>query len=511
MSTEEIKLLLSDVLPAVDFDSDFLFSELDSLGVTTILYVLSEKYGIMLDAQDVTPKNFKSVESIAKMVLTKMSMENKIKQFAKTTPDKVAVICGEDSMTYSQLWDAIVQKAEALKAEGLKPHCAHVFRTNQDISFLVTYCAVHCLQAVAVPVEHSATDEIVASVRKEVDNYAFPNDVADTLFTTGSTGKPKGVMLSYTSLTSCAESFIVDFQFDSELLFIVSGPLNHIATLFKITPTLCSGGTLCILDGLKDMNAFFQVFDLPFKKFATFMVPASLRILMKYSYEKLCSLAPKIAFIETGAAPIMKEDMELLSKALPHSRLYNGYGATEIGCAAAYNFNDGKYMEGCIGRPFKNAIVEIDEDGTIVVSGPGIMSGYINDEENTRKVLVDGKIHMSDLAYFDEDGMIHLTGRVGDLINVGGYKVSPLEVESVASSFPGITDCICVASKHPIIGPALKLIVATDKETFDKHALAVYIKSKLEAYKVPTMYEVVDAIRYTYNGKKDRKSYKEEL
>ena len=139
------------------------------------------------------------------------------------------------------------------------------------------------------------------------------------------------------------------------------------------------------------------------------------------------------------------------------------------------------------------------------------MSGYINDEENTRKVLVDGKIHMSDLAYFDEDGMIHLTGRVGDLINVGGYKVSPLEVESVASSFPGIKDCICVASKHPIIGPALKLIVATDKETFDKHALAVYIKSKLEVYKVPTMYDVVDAIRYTYNGKKDRKSYKEEL
>ena len=105
--------------------------------------------------------------------------------------------------------------------------------------------------------------------------------------------------------------------------------------------------------------------------------------------------------------------------------------------------------------------------------------------------------------------MIHLTGRAGDVINVGGFKINPVEVEGVAASFPGIKDCICVASTHPVIGPALKLIVACEKDVpFDKHALAVFIKSKLEAHKVPTMYEVVDAIQYTYNGKKDRKYYR---
>ena len=141
----------------------------------------------------------------------------------------------------------------------------------------------------------------------------------------------------------------------------------------------------------------------------------------------------------------------------------------------------------------------------------GVMSGYLNDEENTRTVLADGRIHTSDTGYFDEEGLIHLTGRVGDVINVGGFKVNPVEAENAASSFPGMKDCICVAGQHPVVGRVLKLIVALEPGTeFDKHALAVYIKSKLEAYKVPTMYEVVDAIRYTYNGKKDRKSYKEE-
>ena len=347
------------------------------------------------------------------------------------------------------------------------------------------------------------------SICHEVESYEFPVGVSDTLFTTGTTGKSKGAMLSELCLTSCSENFQERFPFSDKLLFIISGPLNHIASLFKINPTLCAGGTICILDGLKDMNAFFKTFDLPFEQFAAFLVPASLRIIMQYSYEKLCSLADKIAFIETGAAPISKADMEMLSKALPHSRLFNGYGATEFGCAAAYDFNDGRYIEGCIGRPFKNAVVEIGPDSNLIISGFGVMSGYVNDEETTRAVLADGRIHTSDLGYFDEEGMIHLTGRAGDVINVGGFKINPVEVEGVAAAFPGIKDCICVASTHPVIGPALKLIVACEKDVpFDKHALAVFIKSKLEAHKVPTMYEVVDAIQYTYNGKKDRKFYR---
>ena len=66
-------------------------------------------------------------------------------------------------------------------------------------------------------------------------------------------------------------------HFHKDLLFIVSGPLNHIASLFKIHPILSAGGTVCILDGIKDINAFFKVFDLPYEHFATFLVPASIR------------------------------------------------------------------------------------------------------------------------------------------------------------------------------------------------------------------------------------------
>lgn len=69
---ERIKVLLEDVLPLVDLDSDFLFAELDSLGVTTIMMVLSSEYGIQLDAVDATPKNLKNLDSIVAMVQKKL-------------------------------------------------------------------------------------------------------------------------------------------------------------------------------------------------------------------------------------------------------------------------------------------------------------------------------------------------------------------------------------------------------------------------------------------------------
>ncbi len=520
MNRQDIFDLLSDALPSVDFESDFLFSELDSLSVATILLVLSQKYDIQLDSTDATPRNLKSIDSIAKMVDRKCRMRfmaghhtllESIREYASSQPGKPAAVCGSDSITYSALWERIVAKAGQLREDGLLPHRPFVFRASQDIEFLVTYCAVHYLNAVAVPLEHNASEANFRAVCNEVDAHTFADDIADTLYTTGTTGKSKGVMLSEIALVSCADNFIADLHFTSDLLFIISGPLNHIASLFKIHPVLTVGGTICILDGLRDMNAFFDVFNLPFNKFATFMVPASLRLIMQFSYDRLASVAGKMDFIETGAAPITRADMERLSKALPDTRMYNTYGGTEIGAVCTYNFNDGKYMEGCIGRPMKNSSVKVTEDGSVVVSGWTIMSGYVADSVETAKVIQDGEIHGADLGYQDSDGMIHLTGRSGDVINVGGFKVNPVEVENATASHPSVKECVCIECQHPVIGTALKLLVVpADGYVLDKQALARHIKSLLDSYKVPSFYEPVNSINRTYNGKLDRKSYRQQ-
>lgn len=437
-----------------------------------------------------------------------MTLEQSIYNNSISSPNKVAAICGDEQITYFDLWENIKSTAAILEKEGLQKNRPYVFTSTQDINFIITYCAVHHLGAIAVPLEAGAADERIKSIQDEVTKCEFSDDITDILYTTGTTGKAKGVMLSSTCLEACADNFIHDLHFTSELLFIISGPLNHIASLFKMHPVLTIGGTVCILDGLKDLNAFFDIFNLPYRKFATFLVPASIRMLLQFSYDEIAKVSDKIDFIETGAAPITRSDMQQLAEALPNSRLYNTYGGTEIGCVSTYNFNDGKYMEGCIGRPMKNSSVEVTEDGNVIVSGKTIMSGYVNDEQNTRQVLRDGKIHGSDLGYVDESGMIHLKGRQGDVMNVGGFKVDPVEVESAASSHPSVKDCICIRATHPVIGTVLKLLlVPAPGAEFNKRELALHIKSRVEPHKVPTYYEVVEEISRTYNGKLNRKNY----
>jgi acyl-CoA synthetase (AMP-forming)/AMP-acid ligase II len=107
--------------------------------------------------------------------------------------------------------------------------------------------------------------------------------------------------------------------------------------------------------------------------------------------------------------------------------------------------------------------------------------------------------------------MLHLSGRASDVINVGGFKVSPAEVEAVAMSNPLVSDCICISASHPVTGRALKLLVVTPSDqTLDKRSLARYLADRLEPYKVPMLYEQVDTIARTYNGKLDRKHYLQE-
>lgn len=443
-----------------------------------------------------------------------MNLNDYISKYAQETPDAVAIITPSEQITYKALCEAISAKSVKLAQQGLLPQQAYVYRASQDIDFIVTYCAVHLNKAVSVSVEAGLPDEAFNAIKAEAEAYDFPKDSADVLFTSGSTGKSKGVILSDTALTSCAENFIHDHHYTPELVFIINGPLSHIASLSKIHPTLMAGGTVCVINGMKDINAFYDVFNMPGRRFATFLVPASIRMLLQLSRDQLMEVADKVEFIETGAAPITESDMRELAAILPDAHLYNTLGGTEIGCACTYDFNDGKYMAGCVGRPMYNVTINIDDEGNISCSGPTIMTGYINEPERTASVLSVSEegvrtFRTSDRGYFDEDGMLHLIGRSDDAINVGGFKADPIEIENMVMTLPFIADCICIAVPHPITGNSLKLLyVVKEGMQCSSRDIAFYLRDRMEPYKVPALYERVDAIQLKPNGKKDRQAYK---
>jgi acyl-CoA synthetase (AMP-forming)/AMP-acid ligase II len=439
-----------------------------------------------------------------------MTLEQSLEHFAQLTPDKAAVISQGQTLSYAELWERIRQKAKQLKEEGLHEDKPYVFVATQDAAFIVTYCAVHLCGAVCVPLESSTPQDRQQQIREELRTSYIVPSTSDILYTTGTTGEAKGVMLSEKAWTANAENLIDRLGFTADLLFIVCGPLNHLGSLSKIYPTLMTGGTLYLLENLKDLNAFFA----PFKtlsdsgRVGSFLVPSSIRMLLQLASKQLATVSQKIDFIETGAAPISQHDMERLCQTLPHSRLFNTYASTETGIVCSYEFSKYGCVPGLLGKPMRHSSVRIDGDGRVICSGDTIMSGYVGSPEATARVLREGEIYTSDIGSLDGDGMLRLLGRRDDVINVGGYKVNPSEVEDAVQAFEGIRDCICIPAPHPLLGTVPKLLyVPQEGQAIEPKDIARFLRERIEPYKIPFFYEAVEAIKRTYNGKLDRKAY----
>ena len=431
------------------------------------------------------------------------NLEDYLAQDARLYPEKTAVITRDETLNYAQLWQRVQERAKDFpKGQVI------AFRTTQDIDFLVTYFAIHLAGSVATPLEKATPDNLFEEISARLSACSFPEGTADVLYTTGTTGKSKGVMISHRTIVADAENLIAGQGFSHELVFVIHGPLNHIGSLSKIFPIILQGGTLHILDGLRDAEVFFDAFKAE-GKYATFFVPANIRFLLTFDAQRFAALADRLDFVESGGAPLSHADMLQLCEILPRTRLYNTYASTETGIIATYDYNDGRCLAGCLGHPMPHSRVVITPEGMISCQGDTLMSGYIGDPELTATVLRGDTVYMSDYGSIDDEGMLHIGGRESEVINVGGYKVAPTEVEDVAMSIEGIQDCICISAEHRIMGKAVKLLVVMKEgAVFDKKAIARYIAARLEPYKVPQLYEQVDTIARTYNGKLDRKHYK---
>lgn len=338
------------------------------------------------------------------------------------------------------------------------------------------------------------------------------------LYTTGTTGKSKGVVISQKAVIANSENLIAGQGFSHDLVFVIAGNMEHLGCWSKIFPVLMLGATIYIIeDGMKDIDGFFKAFDLPLEnyslpaktKFATFLVPSNIRILLQFASDRLEAIADRMDFLETGAAPMPHSDMLTLCKILPNTRLYNTYASTETGIISTYNYNDGECIAGCLGHALPHSQFLITPEGRIACKGDTLMTGYKDEPELTLTVLHDDTLFTADNGYIDEKGRLHILGRDDDTINTGGFKVAPSEVEEVALSMPDIEDCICISQPHPVLGNALALLVVLrNGAKLDKRAIALHLSEKLERHQIPLTYKEVDKIQRTFNGKLNRKFYK---
>lgn len=481
-----------------------------------------------------------------------------IEKSASQFPDRLAVGDKKKHVNYKEFWDMIRRAATYLRAEGVEPGSIVVLRSAQKVEYLVGFLATQLAGAVACPLEKAIKDERILEIMNFMDSSIYlaerpvssaavknislkklykmaeakespmdsfplpsPGHLAEILFTTGTTGKSKGIEITFENDIALAQNVAEGVQMAFDEVELITAPINHSLAIRRFYGIMYNQSSAILTDGFVFVEDFFRLLD-QYKVTAIAFVPAILDTLLKFAKERFASYDAQFHYIQTGAAPLPEADKELLASMFPHVRLYNIYGATEAGCTTILEFNKYPDKKNCIGRPTVNsAALFVDENkneieaspehpGYLAFRGKMNMRGYYKEPEMTAKVLQNGNIYTSDMGYPGEDGFIYLLGRKGDVINVGGLKIAPTKIEEVVKKHGKILDCACVPVPDEITGEALKLyVVMKEGCRFDQKELSQFLQEKLEAFKIPKIYQVIDEIPRTFNGKIIRKQLRE--
>ena len=478
-----------------------------------------------------------------------------VSKWAKEMPDKVAVVYGKVQVTYRGLYEKSVRYSRYLTDNGVRKGKIVITIASQDYEYAIIYLAVHLSGAAICSVGDNMSSDAVGDIalkvnadyilsdeeietnyvllRRDVqlvleeyrdvslDGVSFPdeNDLADILFTTGTTGSSKGVMLSHKALVATANNLIYGCKYNRDTAIVTPGPLNHANAIRKLFTTFVNGSTIIILNGMKNLKRFYDSLEYTEGRMACCLPPAMIRTLFTLTGDKLGEYKDKIDFIESATSPLPEADKEHLASLLPNTRLYNNYGSSEAASVCIFEYSKYKNECGCIGKAMPNSEVFIvndnkerieatkDKPRLIACKGDVVMMGYINEPELTKEVFSDGVVYTNDIGYKDGD-FIYIVGRKGDVINLGGLKIAPAEVESVALYYPEVKDCILVPILADGIVVSTKiLLVVDDPDTFNKKEFTKFLGKKLEPHKVPQKVEFTDAVKKTFNGKIDRKAY----
>ncbi len=224
--------------------------------------------------------------------------------------------------------------------------------------------------------------------------------------------------------------------------------------------------------------------------------------------------ASSLRFVWSGATALAVDVQDRLERALGIP-VIQAYGMSEAGTVACNPMPPGRRKPGSVGRPVACEI-EVRDDarralpphevGDVWLRGSSVIAAYEGDPEVHRTVFCDGWFRTSDLGYFDHDGYLFLAGRAGEVINRGGNKVSPLEVDMLLEHHPQVRRAASFAAPHPTLGEdVVAAVVLRESATVTPQALREFALAELADYKVPSRIVVVPALPLTAQGKVRRR------
>lgn len=475
----------------------------------------------------------------------------KLFENADLHPDKLAVVFENEEVTYGQLKDAVIRLASWFKLHGVAEGDRIIAQAHYGKWYIAAYYAAHLCGAIIVPVEKRLTQETLQGVVKQMDAkavvswlepvapvslnygdidaelagiemqpYTFPalDLVANIMLTSGTTGTPKGAMLTQRNNAANSTLRLRELRVMKDDVSITLVPINHVGCTKMLDGSMYNGSTYVMLDGIIKLQKFYECFE-KYRVTSFNLPPAFIAMLERLSGDKLHDFADQMDYCMLHASPMQELQKTFLKRVLPKSRLYYNYGSSENGIVTLLRFDlDDKDIR-CVGRTCQGVDVRIlnesmtdvpqGEQGRIAIRSELNFKGYWAMPELTSRVYHDGFYLSNDAGYMDADGYLYILGRVDDVINVGGLKLYPSEVETAAMEIEGVAECLCVDSENPLTGKTVKLLVRLqDGSGLKPMEIRGLLADKLDSYKVPASIEIVEEIKKNSLGKPDRKSYR---
>ena len=488
-------------------------------------------------------------------------------EHADVRPDHLAVVYRDERIGFAELVERIERLAAGLADRGIGPGDAVALILPNDPTFVVSWHAVTALGAIVAPVnpafkqdelefnfrecdvkavisdERTAgvCERIVAGFERPVEvipttaahgqsltldalidrsdpsrlEERSPDEVYLYQFSSGSTGRPKRVPRTHAQCVAEGELYNDMFGRDPEEKVFCAIPMFHTygmgACLFW---PATSGATTVILE---DPNPFLmrrhRAMELIEQEQTTVFpgVPFNFRLMAEApAGADLSSL--RLLFSAGTALPrpsfeAFGQRFGLLVRQL--------YGSTEAGFMTANLDADPVATFESVGTPAgeveirilddDGAVLPTGEEGEVAVSSPAMTDGYSDMEELNAEAFRDGYFHTGDLGRLDDRGRLYLTGRKKLLIEVGGYKVDPIEVQDVVVAHPKVREAVVVGAEGRVQGEELVKAVVVPDQDFDDRELVEFCRERLANFKVPQIVEFREEIPKSPLGKVLRK------
>ena len=380
--------------------------------------------------------------------------------------------------------------------------------------------AEHCLD-IRVPAPDLSSTARADAEEEDARCEAEAEETAFIIFTSGTTSKPKAVQISQKVLTFDADAFNGNIEGYGGRGICVAVPLFHILGLLMSYAFLCQGATVCLPVNYKPETLIREI---DANRISSMAAVGAVYLTLAEAEGFEGNAVPHLHLCMIAGGMSTPVQMMRLELQYTNATFINMYGQSEAAPLTMVHPGDlvekraqtvGKAVEGLDIRisDGKGGFLPQGEIGEVVARGGNLMNGYYKLPKEKQPIDENGWLHTGDLGYFDEEGFLHLSGRIKDVIIRGGENISPSEIENALNQMDNIREAKVMGAPHPIYGESVEAcITMTDGgASFDPEAIKNALRTRIARFKVPSHIFLYDSFPLNANGKLDQRALRADM